>query len=317
MALNPETEYPGRITASDANYPFGSSKNETAPGAGDGTPYEKNRADDVFGMQQALLNAAGITPDGNPDTVTTPQYLQAILHQALTGGFMQDGGGVDAYALTATGNNTLPPAYKDGQTVIFDPANANTGGAATLKIGTLAAKSLKINGIDPFAGALTPGEYFLAIYNLASDRFDGIPINTIIQATETQRGGAEVATKAEQEAASDDTKMVTPAKQQDHPSAAKAWVAFDGTGTVAIRDSYNVSSITDNGVGDYTVNFTTAFSTADYHASVNTKDVGQADHGYQHVSIAPTASAYRLTTIAVTVGATDRDYVHAAFHGDQ
>ena len=46
--------------------------------------------------------------------------------------------------------------------------------------------------------------------------------------------------------------------------AARAWVNFNGTGTVAIRASGNVSSITDNGVGDYTVNFTTAMPDADY-----------------------------------------------------
>ena len=46
----------------------------------------------------------------------------------------------------------------------------------------------------------------------------------------------------------------------------KAWVNFDGTGTVAIRASYNVSSITDNGVGNYTVNFTTAMPDANYSA---------------------------------------------------
>jgi hypothetical protein len=45
---------------------------------------------------------------------------------------------------------------------------------------------------------------------------------------------------------------------------AKAWVNFNGTGTVAIRASYNVSSITDNNVGDYTVNFTTALADANY-----------------------------------------------------
>lgn len=44
----------------------------------------------------------------------------------------------------------------------------------------------------------------------------------------------------------------------------RAWVNFNGTGTVAIRASGNVSSITDNGVGDYTVNFTTAMSDANY-----------------------------------------------------
>ena len=48
--------------------------------------------------------------------------------------------------------------------------------------------------------------------------------------------------------------------------AAKAWVNFNGTGTVAIRASFNVTSITDNGTGDYTVNFTTAMADADYAA---------------------------------------------------
>ena len=45
---------------------------------------------------------------------------------------------------------------------------------------------------------------------------------------------------------------------------AKAWVNFNGTGTVAIRRSFNVASITDNGVGNYTVNFTTAMVDANY-----------------------------------------------------
>ena len=53
---------------------------------------------------------------------------------------------------------------------------------------------------------------------------------------------------------------------QTGQQACKAWVNFDGTGTVAIRGEYNVSSITDNGTGDYTVNFTTAMADANYAA---------------------------------------------------
>jgi len=45
---------------------------------------------------------------------------------------------------------------------------------------------------------------------------------------------------------------------------ALAWVNFNGTGTVAIRSSYNVSSITDNGTGAYRINFATALSDANY-----------------------------------------------------
>lgn len=59
---------------------------------------------------------------------------------------------------------------------------------------------------------------------------------------------------------------VTTAKMgsAEQSGLCKAWVNFNGTGTVAIRASYNVSSITDNGVGQYTVNFTTAMPDANY-----------------------------------------------------
>ena len=46
----------------------------------------------------------------------------------------------------------------------------------------------------------------------------------------------------------------------------RAWVNFDGTGTPAIRASFNVTSITDNGTGDYTINITTAMPDANYSA---------------------------------------------------
>ena len=45
---------------------------------------------------------------------------------------------------------------------------------------------------------------------------------------------------------------------------AKAWVNFNGTGTIAFRASFNTASITDGGVGNYTVNFATALSDANY-----------------------------------------------------
>lgn len=53
----------------------------------------------------------------------------------------------------------------------------------------------------------------------------------------------------------------------------RAWVNFNGTGTVAIRASGNVSSITDNGTGDYTANFTTAMPDANYSCVAQCSDV--------------------------------------------
>jgi len=60
--------------------------------------------------------------------------------------------------------------------------------------------------------------------------------------------------------------------------ACRAWVNFDGAGTVSIRDSGNVSSITDNGTGDYTVNFATAMPDDKYCALVAPGEV-DADFG--------------------------------------
>ena len=77
----------------------------------------------------------------------------------------------------------------------------------------------------------------------------------------------------------------------------RAWVNFNGTGTVAIRASFNVSSITDNGTGDYTINFTTALSDANYSAQVT------AGNGVNDIfcsapyTTAATVSAVRLLTL--------------------
>ena len=54
--------------------------------------------------------------------------------------------------------------------------------------------------------------------------------------------------------------------------ACRAWVNFNGQGTVAIRASGNVSSITDNGVGDYTVNFTTSMPNVNYGVAFGMSD---------------------------------------------
>ncbi len=81
-----------------------------------------------------------------------------------------------------------------------------------------------------------------------------------------------VASTAEAQAGTNNTNMITPLRMREGFNASgsapvyacRAWVNFNGTGTVAIRASGNVSSVTDNGTGDYTVNFTTALPDADY-----------------------------------------------------
>jgi hypothetical protein len=71
----------------------------------------------------------------------------------------------------------------------------------------------------------------------------------------------------------------------------RAWVNFNGSGTVAIRSSGNVSSITDNGVGDYTVNFTTAMPDNNYSATMSAMRSDTPSSGTNMVLVVPYGSA--------------------------
>ena len=99
--------------------------------------------------------------------------------------------------------------------------------------------------------------------------------------------------------------------------AARAWVNFNGTGTVAIRASGNVSSITDNGTGDYTANFTTAMADANYTVvstaqrgdSVAGGIIGQVQGTTANAYTSITTTSVRIRTINVAEATIDPLYV--------
>lgn len=74
------------------------------------------------------------------------------------------------------------------------------------------------------------------------------------------------ATQTDQENFVSTTVYVQPGVQQYHPGHPKAWASFNGTGTPALLNSYNITSITDNGVGSWALNFTVGFSTSAFGA---------------------------------------------------
>ncbi len=78
----------------------------------------------------------------------------------------------------------------------------------------------------------------------------------------------------------------------------RAWVNFVGTGTVSINASGNVSSITDNAVGNYTVNFTTAMPDDDYSVNGSTSSAVNNNVFIAGATVLPTTSAYRFNTRA-------------------
>jgi uncharacterized protein YfiM (DUF2279 family) len=93
---------------------------------------------------------------------------------------------------------------------------------------------------------------------------------------------------------------------------AKAWVNFNGQGTIAARDSENVSSLTDNATGEYTINLSNAFGAGDYSAS------GMASNGSQNVSNAqPSAGSFSFTVYIASSGTKyDSTITLVSCHGD-
>lgn len=130
-------------------------------------------------------------------------------------------------------------------------------------------------------------------------------------------GGGSAASQATMEAATDTSDFVTAGRTQYHPGVAKVWCTWNSSGTIS--DSYNVDSITDNGTGDFTVNITTDFSSADYcvtgtsqTAALNSPrplDVQDSEQAAGSCGVA--------TKISNTGSLSDATLYYVAMYGDQ
>ena len=97
----------------------------------------------------------------------------------------------------------------------------------------------------------------------------------------------------------------------------RAWVNFNGTGTVAIRASGNVSSITDVGTGQYTVNLTTAMPDVNYATVASGAKAISGDDGNNSVAIGgisrvPTTTTVPITNFTESIGQTDNAYIYVS-----
>lgn len=134
----------------------------------------------------------------------------------------------------------------------------------------------------------------------------------------TNVASTDFADQAEMEAATATDEAVTPGRQHYHPGHPKAWITFNGTGTVAINADYGVASITDNGTGDYTVTFDTAFSSANYVCVANAdRTVGATNATETMQVVSQAAGAFRMLWVNSVPGAADQELVMATFLGDQ
>ena len=97
----------------------------------------------------------------------------------------------------------------------------------------------------------------------------------------------------------------------------KAWVNFNGTGTVAMRDNFNVSSITDSGTGVYTANFTNAMANANYASVVSTGNNDKGRYGIMIDSDDKATSGCKIFGFQTESGSSlDSEEVSLAVFGD-
>jgi hypothetical protein len=92
---------------------------------------------------------------------------------------------------------------------------------------------------------------------------------------------------------------------------AKVWCAFNGTGTIAVRDSFNTASLTDNGTGTHTVNYTSAIATVEYAVTTSHQE-NQVNCCY----VGPTVSSVRVDSRNDAGTYSDIDHKTAVAHGD-
>lgn len=192
------------------------------------------------------------------------------------------------YLTSVSGTNTItatapitPAAYAVGQVFRFLAAGANTG-AVTLNVSGLGAQAVTKNGAtaliagDIPAGALVEvvydGTRFQLITSSATRAASGV--NTDIASLNAPALGAATATT--QVAGTNNTTVSTTAFVQN-----RAWVNLNGAGSGDLRrGSWNVSSVTDNGTGDYTLNFATAMVDTNYATVVTSTTNAGANAGF-------------------------------------
>lgn len=91
--------------------------------------------------------------------------------------------------------------------------------------------------------------------------------------------------------------------------SAKAWVNFNGTGTVAVRDSFNVSSLTDVGTGDYNVNHSNNMSSANFSTSLSS-------NSWNRYSDSGTVGDHRVHSASSSHTLADTSVMFTAIYGD-
>lgn len=260
-----------------------------------------------------LIEAAGLTLD----VADRAQLVNAIIKKGMQNTAFSTGtAGGSADAITSSYTPAVA-ALTNGMTlrVRAASANATTTPTFTPASGTIAAKTIiKGAGAALVAGDIAGDGHWIDLqYDSTLDRW--VLLNP---ATGVSSAAAKAST-AEITAESAVNKYISPDRLSSSKRVTKAWCNFDGTlsGTITPRASLNVSSVTKNGTGDYTVNFTSSLPDADY--AIQTSFGGDSGASYFTVNTSitpPTTTSCRVRSGTTTSAGVDAVRSNITIHGN-
>jgi hypothetical protein len=237
------------------------------------------------GVEKASISSAGAFTSTTIDATKLTGALPAISGAALTGvGVAGISSSADATAITidSSENVGVGKASALGATLHIDPAaNVTTSYGSPL---------VKVGGDNSWAGNGS-------IYSIGFGYTNGATVKAPVEVGMVTTSASGVTNGSFVVATRDGTTDAAPAKKLEITNdgrglsqfTGKAWINFDGTGTIATRDSHNVSSIADSGTGNYQVNLTNAMASTNFCVTSSNNDWNA------------TAAAYPATTSQIQI----------------
>lgn len=288
----------------------------------DGRSFPTDTAPTIIGGTIDGATIGGTTPA--PGTFTDLKVTETL---ALSPGISPTGltGTINDWNPTGLADATVIWATASGGTFINGIAGGvdgrilvihNISASSTINFVPEAGASVAANRIITPNAATYPAYQSYSVilqYDGAAQRWRFVAVS--VGGASTARAGLlALATGAQVTTGTSTTLAVAPGTMRNHLGVEKAWVNFNGTGTLAVRASYNVSSVTDVGTGDYRLNFATAMTDANYaFAGTSTQYVVVGCHP----SEAPTTTTFRIKTDqSNTAAASDSTYICVQIAGN-
>lgn len=303
----------------------------TQSGTFSGDSSGTNTGDQVAFTTIAVASQSDIVADSTSDTLTlvagsnvtiTTNAASDTITIASTGGGSPGGSTTNVQYNNAgsfAGNANLTyngAGVLTAKTAVVAGGNATASGYLQLNEDTDSGT----NYIRIQAPSAVTTDTVLTLPNGAGSSSQFLQTNGSGTLTWATPSGSTAATQTDQETATSTTTFVCPGRQQYHPSSCKAWAKINEVTTTTILASYNVTSITDHGVGDTTITFTTAFSSANYGVSLGgvSATAGGRD-GYCYVNFGgQAAGSVRVITGVVNAYFTlDLPAIFISCFGDQ